>query len=467
MLIPLSLTGATYRNRSKALSNQVTRNLYPEIQQNESGKTVYALMPFPGYTLLGTASGTNRGCVNHLGTLYKVTGQTLYSVNASGTHTSLGSIPGSGKCVFAPIGTNIVIASGGRVFQYNTATNAVAEILDADLESPDSVTHLNNQIIFDGLRGRFASSAVGDATDINALDYATAESDADNLERVYAFDQVLYLFGTQTIERWFNSSIGRPPFDRIQGGIIQVGLLAFHSVSNNANYLYFLGSDFHVYRIVGGSHAPITTFTHARKISEYTASEQAAISGFCLETVGQHFYLLNLPDETLCFHEESGQWFTLGEEGYRYAADGYVKAFGKGYVWGYADGNLYELDPETYTNNSATITRLRDTGPLHSGLLKMPGKEIEVNRFELIMETGVGTVSGQGVEPQVMLSVSPDGGKTWSTEMTAELGRMGDFLYKVEWGPLGTFDSCMFRVRVSDPVFVSIHGAAADVDVCI
>lgn len=104
---------------------------------------------------------------------------------------------------------------------------------------------------------------------------------------------------------------------------------------------------------------------------------------------------------------------------------------------------------------------------MHGGLIGEPGKYIEMSRFELILETGVGTISGQGKDPVVMLSISDDGGRTFSTEMWATIGKMGAFMWKVEWHALGRFENRIIRIRSSDPVFTCIHSAAAELEVCI
>lgn len=462
MLIPLNITGASYENRSLPLSAQVTRNFYPEAQQNAAAKSEYVLQSFPGLKLFGTVKGVNRGLFEHSGTLYKVTGDTLYTVDTQGKHTNVGNIPGSGKCIFAPIGADIVIVTGGRVFFYD---GSVSEVTDADLESPNGASHLNNQVIYDGDGGRFVVSDVGDATSIDGLNYAAAESDADVLVRVYAFDQLAYMMGAETIETWYNSGVGDPPFDRVQGGIMQVGLAALGSVSNNQRFVYFLGSDNHVHRIQGTSEQRITSFPIARAISEYTDTQIALATGFCFRVAGQEFYQINLPDRSFCFPEDSQQWFEVGESDDRHWADDAAYAFRRTLVTDYRNGNLYELDLDTYDRNGEALTRERITGPVWGGMFDAPGNEIEVNRFELVMQTGIGGVDTP--DPHIMLQVSPDGGRTWSTEMWGDVGPKGQFGYKVEWGPLGSFESCLFRIKTSDPVFYSIHHAAADIELGI
>ena len=464
--IPINITGGSYKSRARALSKQVTKNFYPEVVDNPSAKSQLVLHSFPGLTLFGTAAGVNRGMFVHLGVLYKVTHTTLYSVNSIGVHTSLGTIPGSGRCIFDGIGSNVVITNGdGKVYQYNGST--VTEITDPDLESPTSVDHLNNQIIYNGNGGRFATSDVGDATSIDALNYATAESDADDLVRPYVFNERVYLFGDEVTEVWYNSGVGSPPFDRIDGASIPIGLMARHSVSNNDKYMYFLGDDNEVYAVQGANATKVSDVSISRQIASYSVVSDA--NGWCFSMEGKNFYVLTFPSANKSFcYSEGLFWFELssGITDGRWRADSYAYAYRKHLVADYQNGNIYVLDIDAYTENGSVIERIRDTGPLHGGQIGAPGKKIEMDRFELIMETGVGLISGQGSDPVVMLQVSDDGGDTFSTEMWGKVGKMNKYTI-VEWHALGSFYERIIRVKTSDPVFYSIHSAAADLRVGI
>jgi len=53
-----------------------------------------------------------------------------------------------------------------------------------------------------------------------------------------------------------------------------------------------------------------------------------------------------------------------------------------------------------------------------------------VSRFQLLMEPGLGTVSGQGVDPQVLLRTSVDL-KNWSNSQSTSAGVQGDYGVKV------------------------------------
>jgi len=466
MEIEVNLTGSSYTTRSLPLSAQVTRNFYPEIQQNPSTRSPAALHSWPGLKLFGSATGADRGMYNHNGTLYRVVGNTLYSVNSAGTHTSLGTIAGTGRCVLAGIGTSLVVVASGTVYEYD---GSLTQITDSDLESPDSCAHLNNQMIYDGDGSRFCSSDVGDAAIIDGLNYAAAESDADDLKRVYSFNQLIFLFGERTTETWYNSGVGSPPFDRIEGGIIPVGIGGIYSPSHNDNYIYWLADDGRIYRTTGQTSEAVSTIAISNAIEGYDTITDAV--GNCLTFEGQNFYLLTFPteDKTWCFAEQSNQWFEVssGVDGGQYRGSSIVYCYRKNLVADATTGDLYELDINTYDDNGDAFIRARDTGPFHSGMIGMPGKRVEFNRFELVMETGVGLLSGQGSEPKVMLQISDDGGRTWSTEIWADVGAIGEYLWKIEWYALGSAFNRIFRIKISDPVPITIMSAMIDVEVGI
>lgn len=468
--VELNLTGGTYKHKSLPLSAQVTRNFYPQLIDNPKARSQYILTSYPGKKFFGAQSGgTDRGMFVHKGTLYKVTGEKLYSVASDGTHTELGDITGTERCVFAGIGDNVVIVSNGSAWQYNGSS--VSVISDGDLETPNACAHLNNQVIYDGDGGRFAVSDVGDATSIDPLNYATAESNADDIVRPYTFKQVLYLFGEDSIERWWNSGQGNPPFDRFQGGITQVGLAALHSVANDDDNIYFLANDNQVYSIRGSSSSVIEPLLPEPMVREFgTYGRVSDAIGYCLNLNGQWIYVLTFPfsDKTWAL-PIGGEWFELssGANGGRDIGNSYVYFNRKHLLADHRNGNIYELDDNTYTDNSEEIIRVRHTGPIHGGLFDAPGKRIEMSRFELIMETGIGTLEGQGQDPVVMLSFSDDGGRTFSSEMWATVGRLGQFMWKVEWFALGSFENRIISIETSDPNHYAIYSAAADIEVGI
>jgi len=467
MLVPINLTGGSYSHKSLPISAQVTRNFWPQLIDDPFAKGKYVLESFAGQKLFGTIGSVGRGIFYHNSLLYRVAGTSLYSVNSSGTHVLLGSIPGTERCIFDAIGTDIIVVTERKAYIYNGSS--VSEVTDSDLESPDSVTVLNNQAIYDGNEDNFGVSDVGDASSINGLNYASAESRSDNLVRVYAFDQVVYMMGETTTELWWNSGVGQPPFDRVEGGIVEVGLGAIHAVTNTKENLFFFGNDRKVYAVKGSTASAITTEPLVRTFQSYSTVNDAIM--WSMNMRDQDFIVLTFPTENKTFVLPiGGQWFewSSGVEGSRNIANSYTYAYGKHIVEDYSNGNLYELDFDTYTENANAIVRLRDSAPLHGGLFGAPGRTLFMNKLEIILETGVGiNGSGQGSDPVIMVSFSDDGGKTFSTETWGSIGKLGEFQWKVELFCLGSFTSRIIRIKTSDPVYYSIVDASVDIEIGI
>ncbi len=357
MRVPINITGGTYQSRSRSLSNQRTVNLYPELIKNPAGKESFVLHSTPGYKLFGGsgATGSDRGMLEHKGVLYKVSGITLYSVDINGTDTSLGTVQGSLPVVMRGFGDNVVIATGeGKAYQYNGTTTA--EITDTDLESPTWLDAIGGHVLFGGQNGRFWVSASGDATDINGLDFATAEIDADDLIRGYVFKEQVYLFGDKTTEVWWQSGVGRPPFDRVRGASINEGIAGRMAVTNNDRSLYWLGNSRRIYQ----NGQIVSDIGLANKIENYATVSDAKMQALSWEN--QNFIILTFPSEnkTFLYPEGVGMWFEMAIGTGRSPVNSHAFAYGKNLVSDYRNSNIYHLDINTFTE--AVNPLLRSTG---------------------------------------------------------------------------------------------------------
>jgi len=459
---PIDIVDQAYEHNSRPLSAQVTKNLYPEVEP--TGKVKKALISWPGKATFSTGSGTNRGIYKNTfnSSVFVVNGTDLYKVDSAGVQTSLGTIAGTDRCVFDASAYYLYIVTGGRVWRTDGAS--LTEVTDSDLETPNSTTFLNSQMIYDGDAGRFAVSDAGDGSSIDGLNYGTAESKGDDLTRVYAFDQALYLFGVDTIEPWYNSGTGNPPFDRIEGGIINIGIAGIHAVTNTKDAAYFLGGDKTAYKLKGYQETQISTIAINNAFESYADVSDC----FCdaIKYQGQDFVIYTFPtaDKTWVYNETNGSWFEIADDDARDIGNGYCWAFGKNLVTDHRNGNIYYLDRDTNDDVGDILIRERVIRPITAIDIGKPGQRILMSRFELIIETGVGLASGQGVDPVFMLTHSADGGRTWQDEQFVSPGVMGDYLKKVEYFTFASGYELLIKIRVSDPIKVSIHAAAADLE---
>ena len=461
----LDIFGESYESRTKPLEYQRTVNLYPEITTTQKG----GLMSWPGPSrvIADFATDSDRGAYDFEGTYVQVLQTSLYSLDlVAGTRTLLGTIPGTARCTFASNAGLLVIANGeGRIFVYDGV--AVVENTDTDLENPFFVAHLNNQWIYsnDKTTGRWVVSNAGAPSTVDGLNYAAAESNGDVLRRPYVFRQQLLLFGAKTIEPWWNTGTGSPPFDRQEGGIVEKGLGADYSIANSDEMLFFLGDDLRVYAMMGGQITPITTDGLWADIASYSTTSDAIGS---VVTIGnQDVYILQFPTQgvTWAYSQQKQFWMQLstGTQYGRYDAASFLDVNGVTYLSNF-NGGVFLLSYTTYDDEGDAHIRERITKTFDSESFGVPDREVFWNSITVRCTVGEGLNSGQGSDPRLMLSYSDDDGRTWDGHYQLALGRLGDYQERPQVHGLGSAWRRKWRIRVSDPVNFNLFEVKANVN---
>ena len=179
-----------------------------------------------------------------------------------------------------------------------------------------------------------------------------------------------------------------------------------------------------------------------------------------IEMVGHSFYVLSFAEKTFAFDATTGLWheFSSGTEGGRWVGQYGSLVNGHFLVSDYSAGRIYFLDPEAYADYDQVMVREVITRHVFSDYDRS-----SVYKLGVDFETGVGLVSGQGSDPQVMLQVSRDNGRTWGNELWRSLGEVGDYARRVWWTRLGRSRDWLFRLRMSDPVRTVIAGGSLKV----
>lgn len=457
------LAGGTYQHNDLSLSAQRTINYLPQLQDAGNERSPYILESFYGLKPFATGSGLNRGMFEHQDILYKLNATTFSSVSSSGVFSTLGTIPGNSRAIFDGLSNEVIITADGVPYTWNGSVLTTGT--DPDFESPDTVTVLNSQAIYDGTGGRFGVSDVGVPLSIDGLNYATAESKADDLVRPFAFINNVYMFGVKAIEQWWNSGIGNPPFDRIEGGLINIGLGAVHSVAPDDEVVYFLGANNQVYQLNGGVPTELLPKAIVREITGFSDASDAI--AWTMKLDGQWFYVIKFPtgDRTFIF-PRNGQWFELssGVLGGKYIGDSYAFAFRK-HLIADEDGDIFELDIDTFEENGLPIKRVRTLSPIHGGLFGLDGKQLEISFLKLIGKTGTGILSGQGSDPKIILEYSHDG-ENFSSEIWGDVGELGkqvEIIFDIN----DSGENWIFRISSTDPVYSSWHSAGIEFEIGI
>ena len=463
--VPVNITGPSYQSRSKPLSSQQTVNWYQQF--NEGGKESYVLMPFPGLETKGNAAGKDRGFHRMAEILYQVKGTSLYEIDKLGNHTLRGTIPGTKRCIIADDGINMfIVVPDELVWQYNTDTNTVSQVTNVNITKALSVDFFNNQFIY-----TFADfstvSDVGNGAEATGLNRIGEETLPDAMVRDFVFDEVIYRCGVRSIVGWYNSGVGSPPIDKLQGRIFNVGLSAPYSIAKTDEAFYWLGDDNAIYRAQAGTKERISSDAISNAISKFNTIDDA--TGFTYTFEGQNFYTITFPSENQTFtvSESLGEngWFELssGIKDGKWQGSSVINAYSKNYVADADNGNVYLLDLDTYENNGESIKRTRVTSNIDARLVGGAlGDAVTMSSVIISMETGVGLIVGQGDNPRIIVEASYDGGRTWAAGAWPKVGRLGEFVLKVKWDNMKTFYDCMLRISSTDPVNYSVFSANID-----
>lgn len=461
----IGLVGPTNQQRSLPFNAERTVNFFPVFDQQ--GKEVSALYGTPGLSLFATAGaqGHRQAFTSSNGRCFFVAGSTLYEVLADGTATNRGSLLSSvGNVSMDENDTQLGICDGQRLYTFTYSSDTFAQVTDADL--PSNVGFLT---VIDGYgvvnevdTGRFYISAIGDMTSWDALDFATAESNPDELRCVKNALGQLWLLGRNTGEIWTNTGASDFPFSRISGAIMEVGIIAPHSVQDVDNSIIWLGRDQYgsglVYRAQG--FVPQVISTEPINIKLQKATDQENITSWVYQEDGHTFYALTGGglETTLVLDLSTQQWhersYNNNGQEEQHLGQCVTFAFGKQLVGDRRNGNIYEMSLDYYDDNGDEIVSER----IYTHLSDMD-ERIRYNTLEIGMEVGVGNLTGEGQDPLISMQLSKDGARTWSNWFTARIGKVGEYLTKVAFRRLGVAEQMTFKIRISAPIKKALTGS--------
>lgn len=466
------ILGGTYTARSVNLAAQRCVNLYAETAA-EGGEDVGALFQCPGTSLFATAGfGAIRGSWEAMGVGYVVSGNTLYSVTAYGVATSIGTLVTSvGPVSMTDNGSQIVIADNPNMYVYNVSTEVFAQVNDPDFPGAVTVAFLDGYVIFNEPdSGRFWYTEIYDASNIDALSFATAEGSPDNILSILVDHREIWLFGQKTTEVWYNSGDADNPFQRIQGAFIEHGIVGPYACGKIDNTVFWVGSDTNgdgvTWRASG--YTPQRVSSHAIETTLNGYGTLADCIVFTYQQEGHSFVQATFPQgnatwvydiATNLWHERAYLDPVTGQLG-RHRASCHMFLNQKHYIGDYQNGNIYEWKLGTYSDNGDAIKWLRAWRALPTGQNNL--KRTTHHNLQIYCEAGVGLVDGQGDDPQMILEWSDDGGHTWSNQHSRTLGAMGKTGTRVIWRRLGSTEKLrdrVYRVSITDPVKVAIIGA--------
>ena len=492
------ILGSSYVARSVNAADARMVNLFPEIVP-EGGKEAAFLQRCAGLRYVATVGqGPIRGMWRFGDYLYVASGGELYRVDTNYNSTFLGYINGSGPVSMSDNGTQLFVACNPSAFIYNASTGVFEQITDSDFPGAVTVGYLDGYFVFNQPDSqRFWVTSLNDGTQIDPLDFASAEGNPDGIVALNVNHREVWLFGTSSIEVWYNAGLADFPLARLEGAFMELGCLAPYSVAKLDNSVFWLGADARgngiVYRNNGYNGQRISTHAVEWQIQSYNVLNDAV--GYSYQQDGHSYYVLTFPTAnatwvydvaTNAWHERAG-WD--GVRFVRHRSNCQANFNGEILVGDWLLGLVYAFDPTVYSDNNQVQRWLRSWRALPPGqnnlhrtaqhTLQLDCESgvglLDAETFLLLTEddnflitedgnyiAAVGSPTLQGVDPQVMLRWSDDGGHTWSNEHWASMGKIGEYYRRVFWRRLGMtlkLRDRVYEVSGTDPVKIAIMGA--------
>lgn len=444
----LALPLHSYVLRSRPASPTRLVNCFAE-KLPPGAKGPYALTRAPGiaaWTTVGT--GPITAMHKALGYLWVVSGSKLYRVDSNKVVTEIGTIGIPTRIDIANNITTIVVVNEPDAYYYDTTTATFGQITDADFTSrgASDVEFLDNYLLFtEPNSGRFFGSDVGSATSFDALNFATAEGSPDNLVGLKVDHRQVMLLGEDTVEIWELVGGGGFPFARAANGFIEQGCFNGRTAAKQDNSVFWLAQDYTVRRLDGITPTRISQTGIEQALGSVTVGSGLGLS-YSLE--GHLFYVLQFPEGTFVYDATTKEWHERETYGYPYwLAWSNAQFAGLELVGDVSSNRIGYLSPTSYDDWGATQRMEWTYQPVYA-----EGNRAFHDRLEVIMETGVGLTSGQGSDPEMMMDVSDDGGRTWQALPNMKIGKIGEHQKRVVWTQLGSSFDRVYRGAISDPV---------------
>lgn len=461
------LFGAGIESKSRTVTAQKRLNCYYE-PRPDGDKSNVCIYGTPGLRLfidLAVGSGVGiRGIYPPMGAdiyLLVVCGNTLYQVDNAGSiahsYSTLASF--TGNVSITDNGQEYLIVDGqnGYVFEPSFSVSAGTLTQISDVNFPNGATTCTflagRFVVEEPDSGRLWVSDSYDGTSWPALGFATAEQNTDSLVAIDTNNGHLIPFGRKSLEFWGPVPTTPVPYAPMTGATQQWGLAARWSRAKVNGNIIFLASnnqgECQFMELRGYQAVPISTPDINKIINGFGDIADAEAFGYVVNGHGMYEVTFPSSNRTLLYDASTGFWQDMqtGATANRRITKLSTQFNGKSVVGDYNSSKLYYIDDDVYTDNGAVIRREIQTRHVESD-----GNEFSIGELWLDMETGVGISTGQGSDPQIMLKISKDGGRTFGPEIWADIGPMGEYGTRVVWRRLGSFRDAVFNFAMTDPV---------------
>jgi hypothetical protein len=452
--VPLLLRGGAYTAKSVNASAQAMENLYLETNPPDTEPpTPTTSYQRPGKTLVGfpAALGAARALFTaSSGQLFAVVNDTLYFIDPTFKFFILGNIAaGSNPVSLADngksAGNSIVLVDGTTTgYQINMTTFAFSAIVDPTglFTGADSAAYLQTFFIFNTIPNTQSFIiSLPDQVAFDPLDIAAKSSYPDNIEFIGIRQREVWLMGAvAATEPWYLSGAVDFPFEAIPSVYVNYGVAGKYCTIFADDSLFWVSRNTQGKGIIvkseGYAAKRISTHAIENEIQGYPTIADAVASVYQIE--GHTFIIFTFPsgDATWVYDLATKQWHKstwtdANGVAHRDRALFFQQAYGTTVAMDWETGNLYEIDPDVYTDNGTQIVFRRGFPHVLRSLDR-------ISHWCLTVNIECGTILDPNAEePMLNLRYSDDAGHTWSDPRQTSLGNVGEYLTTPQFQQLG------------------------------
>jgi hypothetical protein len=416
--------------------------------------------------------------------MYTVVGNTLFSVDAGLTVTTLGTLATSAGYVGMDANVSQVgLADGINIYVFDTTTLTFTTVPIADV-SPTDIASLDGYFItINGGANNWFISAINNGTMWNPIDTAQFTSKAgDKLVGVNVMKRRLYLQGGISTEIWFDAGAADFPFRRDNNFLFEHGIAAPKTVQHGFEIMMYLATNEDGPAgviLVDGVSNPRPVSDEYIDLFLQNVGNLADSEAILYRENGIIFYQLSFTtdDVTLVYVVNTNRWHTLETiQGDRHVATSHAYFNNIHFIGDYSSNNLYQLSYLYVTYNGALIKCVRQGSPFYDHENGGSHRRIRVDRFELEcipgIADGIGTNPSKypqmlqliqtNTAPQIKLFMSVDGGRTFGNGKDASNGALGQFQARPIWRKRGVNKGrrIVFRIEYYYTTHFYIIGAS-------
>lgn len=488
----IALNSGAYTSQALIANAQRSVNLYSERNPQETKPTFPTTQIVrPGLLPLGSPIHPGFGrCLYRAtnGDLYAVVGNNVFYVDPNWKFNNIGVLIANvaTPAYMADNGTNIILVDGSAYgYSINMATRVLTQITDPNFMGATRVDFIDSFLIFNKLNSNQWYCSLSDAITFNGLYVGEKTAWPDNILCVVALERQVWLFGPQKSETWFNAGSTPFPFQINSGVMIEQGCAAKYSPAKMDTNVYWLSQSPEGGRMVMRGNAQnvaerISTHAIEKEFLRYARIDDAIGSVYQID--GHSFYELHFPtaDKTWAYDAATEQWMedcSIDNNGILHRAKNTFTAYAYGInvALDWNTGQLYQIDPNTYTDDGQPVVWIRSfphfTNELRyinlSGIVAdvatgtRPGTiegTIFVSPWSDGFSSGFGPLTAIPA-PVVNLRVSRDGGETYGNNRPKGMVSSGRYRSMMRWRGNGLARDWVIELSSTASMSGALNGA--------